>query len=250
MPKKELFLEALRMMNATMKQDIKEGNSWKYCNVTKKKEKNFDAARKNKKFLINCVDGVQWGCKIAGIPGSALAWYGQNGGNIAWCSKNAESNAKKFFEIIKIGNRTVMQLLEEGRLCEGDILTYVSMSHTNAYFGNGKSFDSGHAYCSGSGEGARFKKWIGNLSCKNSKVGYILRIKDRFHYRVQAGAYYEEGKAHEQVALLARHKIKALIMEEDGMFKVQVGYFDGKENAERKCAEIVSKGIPAFIREE
>jgi hypothetical protein len=56
--KNDLFLQALKEMNATMKQDIKDGNLWKYCNVTKKKEKTFFMARKNKKFLVNCVDGV------------------------------------------------------------------------------------------------------------------------------------------------------------------------------------------------
>ena len=104
-------------MNATMKQDIKDGNLWKYCNVTKKKEKTFFMARKKKKFLANCVDGVQWACKIAGIPASALAWYGQEGGGIAWCSANAESNARRYFELIKVGERTVSQLLNDGVIC-------------------------------------------------------------------------------------------------------------------------------------
>lgn len=237
-------------MNATMKQDIKDGNLWKYCNVTKKKEKTFFMARKKKKFLVNCVDGVQWACKIAGIPASALAWYGQEGGGIAWCSANAESNARRYFELIKVGKRTVSQLLNDGVICEGDILTYVGMSHTNAYFGNGKSFDSGHAYCKGSGEGAVYKKWIGTLSCKNNKVGYIIRIKDRRHYRVQAGAYYSQHLANEQAQILERHKLKALIKEEDGMYKVQVGYYAGKENAEKMARKLVGKGIPAFIWEE
>ena len=251
MPKKELFLAALKMMNATMKQDIRDGNIWKYCNITKKKEKTFDAARKKKKFLVNCCDGVHWGCKIAGIPASALSWYGQEGGKIAWCSANAEANAKKYFDIIKVGDKTVSQLLNDDRLMEGDILTYVGFSHTNAYYMNGKSFDSGHAYCTPkSGEGAVFKKWIGNLSCKNNKVGYIFRIKDRFHYRVFAGAYYNLDKANEQVTYLERLKIKSLIREEDGMFKVQLGYFDGKEIAEKTAARANSKGVATFIREE
>jgi len=52
------------------------------------------------------------------------------------------------------------------------------MCHTNAYLGGNKSYDSGHAYCSGSGEGAVYNKWVGSLAHPNAKVGYILRLKD------------------------------------------------------------------------
>ena len=76
-------------MNKTAKADIAAGHQWKYCNVTKKKASNFEQARKQGKYLVNCVDGVQWACKIAGIPGSALSWFGAKGGKIAWCSTNA-----------------------------------------------------------------------------------------------------------------------------------------------------------------
>lgn len=249
----EKFISALREMNSIMKQDIKDGHQWKYCNVTSKKANSFASARKQGKYLLNCVDGVQWGCKIAGIPSSALSWYGSEG-SIGWCSKNAEANARKYFDIIKVGNKTVKQLVDSGSLCEGDILTYMTMSHTNVYLGDigkytDRSFDSGHAYCTGSGEGAKFKKWIGSLSCKSSRVSYILRIKDRVHYRVQAGAYNDINKANEQVALLKENGFNGSIKDEDGMYKVQVGYFSGKKNAEKLVAKLNKKKIPSFVKE-
>ena len=246
----EKFIDALKYMNTTMKADIKAGHQWKYCNVTSKKAKNFTQARKQGKYLINCVDGVHWACKLAGIPSSALSWYGAKGGEIAWCSKDAKSNAKKYFDLIKVENKTVTWLLNHGQLCEGDILTYVTMNHTNAYVGAQKSFDSGHAYTTGSGEGAVFKKWIGALSCKASKVGYIIRIKDRHHYRVQAGAYYKEEELNKQVQKLKKLGYSVTLHQEAGMVKVQTGYFSGKENAEKMVSDLRKKGIASFIREE
>jgi cell division septation protein DedD len=34
------------------------------------------------------------------------------------------------------------------------------------------------------------------------------------------------------------------------MYKVQVGYYAGKENAEKMARKLAGKGIPAFIWEE
>ena len=241
------YMDALAYMNSTMKADNAAGHQWRYCNTTSKKAKNFQSARKQGKYLLNCVDGVQWACKIAGIPSNALAWYGSHG--IAWCGSGAQANAKKYFKIIKIGSKTVRQCYDEGLLCQGDILTYMNISHTNAYYKGGKSFDSGHAYCSGSGEGAKFTKWIGTLKYQSNKIAFILRIKDRKHYRVQAGAYNDPNEAAKQVKLLKSKGFAATTIKEDGMTKVQAGYFDGKENAEKLLQKLKAKKINAFIKE-
>lgn len=240
------YMYALSYMNITMKEDIAAGHQWKYCNVKKKKAKDFQSARQQGKYLVNCVDGVQWACKIAGIPNSALSWYGSHG--IVWCSKNAQKQARKYFDIIKVG-KSVKDCYNQGLFCEGDILLYQNMAHTNAYYQNGKSFDSGHAYCTGSGEGAKFKKWIGALSCKTSKVAYIFRIRDRVHYRVQAGAYKDQQKANEQIALINSKGFKTIVLSEDGMIKIQCGLFDGKENAEKLVQKLAQNGISSFIKE-
>ena len=240
-------MKALAYMNKTMKEDIAAGHQWRYCNSSKKKAKNFQQARKQGKYLINCVDGTAWACLLAGIPSKALAWYGSYG--IAWCNANAQKNAKKYFQITKVGNKTVKQCLDEGLICQGDILTYTNMSHTNAYYKNGKSFDSGHAFCSGSGEGAAFKKWIGSLRYPNFKVAYILRIKDRKHYRVQAGAYDSQEEANKQIELIKSKGFNVIEVREDGMIKIQCGLFDGEENAEKLAQKLIKKGINCFIKE-
>lgn len=246
----ERFITALKQENKLMKEDIQNGKAWKYCNNTRLKANSFENARKKDKRLINCVDGVQWALKTAGVPGSALAWYGAQGGLIRWCSRYAESRCRKYFDLIKVGNQTVQQLYDAGMLCEGDVLTYVTMNHTNAYIGGGKSFDSGHAYADGSGEGAVFRKWIGGLSHKARLVGYILRLKDRTQYRVQAGAYNDIARATEQVRKLEAAGYISLIREEDGMYKVQARVFKSRENAEALVAKLAKKKINAFIREE
>ena len=245
----ERFLDALKYMNSTMKNDNSLGHQWRYCNVTSKKAKGFEEARTKGKYLINCVDGVQWALKIAGIPSSALCWYGTDG-RIAWTKTGAKEAAQKYFSIISTQGKTVKQLYDSGQLCDGDILIgYQGMNHTNCYYGGSKSFDSGHAYCSGSGEEARFKKWIGSLAHKTKKVNWILRLKDRAHYRVQAGAFSDFDKYNEQAALMRKKGFAATMILEDGMYKVQAGYYSGKTNAEKMVAALAKKGISSFIKE-
>ena len=243
------YMQALAYMNKTMKADIAAGHPWRYSNVTKKRGKNFQDARKNGKYFVNCSDGVHWACKIAGIPSNALSWYGQKGGTIGWCETNAKKNAKKYFDIIRVGNKTVKKCLEEGLICQGDMLTYMALTHTNAYYKDNKSFDCGHVYCTASGENAPFKKWIGNLAYSKNKVAYIFRIKDRKHYRVQAGAYENKEELNKQIKLIESKKLDYTLINEDNLIKIQMGYFDGKENAEKFAEKLAKKGIATYIKE-
>lgn len=179
MTTRDKLVTALTQMNRLMKEDNKNGHQWVYTNHLHR-GKTFQRARKNGNYKTNCCDGVHWGCKLAGIPDEALCWYGSRG-RIAWCGENAEKEARKVFNIIPImGRKTVRQLYQQGLLEPGDILTYMAFSHTNAYLGDKKSFDSGHAYCDKQGELAPFKRWKGSLAHKNDRVGYILRIKENY----------------------------------------------------------------------
>lgn len=243
--KNEKFIAALKDMNKIMKQDIAAGHPWTYCNKGSKKAKDFDSARKEGKYKLNCVDGVQWGLKRAGIPSSALSWYGGKG-HIVWLNPNAEKNAAKYFEIIHL-NMKVTTAVQKGKLCEGDILIYTSMNHTNAYLGWGKSFDSGHAYAVGSGEGAKFTKWIGALSCKNHKISYVLRLKDRQHYRVVLGTYDFSDNAKAFADKVTKMGAKVTINEVNGKYKVQAGYFSGLVNAEALQDTLTKKKIVSVI---
>lgn len=243
------FLANLKAMDATVKADIKAGRRWKYKNGGQ--EHTFDAARKKGNRVVNCVLGVRWGLRGL-IPDNALQWWGAKG-KIQWSNDKAKERAKKYFDIIDAGGKTVRQLYKAGMLCEGDILTYKSMVHTNAYIGGKKSFDCGHAYCIGQ----TFRKWIGNLACGSHKVNKIFRLKDRTNYYVQGGAFYDRSKADERISLLKKYGIAGVINEKDGMYKIQLGYFNGKENAEnfakkvnkKKIAELPGGSLKAFVAE-
>lgn len=241
----EKFLESLRYMDVEMRRDLKNDKPWRYTNVKKRYAK-FEDARKNNR-LTNCVSGVQMGLLMAGLPSAVTHWYGSDG-RIVYTTQKGREAVPKYFEIIEV-NKTVSALHKAGELCDGDILIYKGMNHTNCYFGGDLSFDSGHAYCKGSGELAVFKKWIGKLVYKSAKVGTILRLKDRAHYRVQCGVFSDVGMFEKQVDAVEKAGFKTTKVVENGQLVVQVGYFSGKTNAEKLAAKIAKKKIPVYVKE-
>lgn len=244
----ERFLEALKNMNAMMKADNKAGKKWSYSNSNAKQAHTFPKARETGKRYTNCVLAVWWGLRLAGVPDKALRWQGVKG-KIAFKDEAAKREALKYFDLISTKGKTVKQLYNQG-LCDGDILGgFPNMNHTCVYYGGKLSFDAGHKYCSGSGEGAVYKKWIGSLTYKRNKPSHILRLKDRAHYRVQAGAYSTQSEYEKQGALLKKKKISYTTLSEDGMLKIQLGYFSGKTNANRLVESVSKKGIKAFVKE-
>lgn len=189
----ERFLAELTNMDSVMRQDAANGKPFRYCNVGKKKEKDFDTARAKNNRRLNCVDGAQWGLLRAGVIGStrrAIQWYFSKG-KIVYCSKTAEADVAKYFNVIDFKGKTVKQAIADGSLQPGDIVSYLAMAHTNVYMGNKKSFDSGHAYCSESGEEAIFNKWIGTTPYQGYKIGVVLRLKKKTvkTYRVRTGIF-------------------------------------------------------------
>ena len=166
-------------LNQWLVDDIAAGKDWRYYNIGHVSESTFFKTRKANKLYTNCMGGVGFAMKESGLPASACSWYGQKGGGIRWLNPHAEADLRKYADLIKIGNRTPEQLVSDGTLCPGDILTFVTLNHTCIYLGNHNSYDSGHAFCrpGDSGEGAKFVKWIGPLSWSNYKVGYIIRLK-------------------------------------------------------------------------
>ena len=248
----ERFLAALRQMNTVMKEDIKAGRKWRYSNSSAKQAHTFALARQKGKRYTNCVLAVWWGLREAGIPDNALHWMGGIG-KIIWTTSTAKKNAEKYFEVISTGGKTVLSLYNAGKLCDGDVLLgFHSMQHTCVFFGGStgkKSFDSGHSNCSGSGELAEFKRWISALTCKNYKVNYILRLKDRAHYRVQAGAFTDINVYNQEAARLKAAGFAVVQVIEDGYYKIQCGLFSGKSNANRLCDRLKAKGFDAFVKE-
>lgn len=240
MRKNEIFLQALQDMNNVVKTDYASGHAWHYTNK-KKRYKIFENARSHNR-LTNCVDAVQFGLRKAGVPASALDWYGGKG-KIVWCSGGAKAEAQKYFEIVPAHGKTVNQLYNQMLLCDGDILLGYPMAHTNCYFGGQKSFDAG------AGEGAVFKKWMFALKWKTKKVNWILRLKDRAHYRVQAGAFSSMEKYNQAKAYVESKGYPTSMAYEDGMYKLQIGSYSGKTNAERVAAGAAKKGIDVFVKE-
>ena len=239
-------------MNKLVKADIKAGHQWKYTNKTSKKAKNFDEARSSGKYYCNCVDGVQWGLLKAGLAKSdGLAWYGQESTGMNWIGTNAKKNAEKYMTVKKYGSKTVKQLKASGELQPGDIVTYVSTSHTNVYLGGNKWFDSGHASCTTSGELAPYKAsgWIRTKNYDNYKVGYVLRIKEtvKYVYRVRLGIYSVEANAINKQNYMKSIKYDTFREQKTDGWHVYCGSFLNKSVAKDKVAELAKKKIPAEI---
>ena len=149
---------------------------WRYSNTTGA-AKTFWKALDDKQYWVNCMGGVLWAMVEAGLPRNTAQWYGGKG-KIVYLNSSAEANLRQVANIIEIGGKkTVAQLIQAKQLAPGDILTYKNMNHTNMYLNSTQSFDCGHAYCSGSGEGAKFTAWVGKTTHPNAKVMYIIRMK-------------------------------------------------------------------------
>ena len=264
----EKFIAKCKEFSNIVKQDKADGKPWKYYNNSHRSEPTFEATRKAGKRYTNCAGGVIFAMKSAGVPASALQWYGGNG-RIVWLNSNAQANCKKYFTIKAInGKKTVKQCVDDGTLKPGDVITYVGMTHTNAYLGNNKSFDSGHFYCTGSGEGAIFKKWVGSLAHSNKKVAYILRLKDQPKkkqnttsvaekvsdnpkpqvYRVRVGIYSIPANAQIlQQRIKTKLNLDCFTEVVGGQTFVYCGSYSSKANAEARAKLLNQNGFDTAI---
>lgn len=229
--------------------DNKNGRQWRYYN-NKRSAPTFWETRDKKLYITNCMGGVSFACKDAGIPSSALQWYGIPGG-IRWLTGNAKKDAEKYFNIIEVKGKTVSKCIKDGTILPGDIITYMGMAHTNMYLGNGTSYDAGHAYCKGSGEGAEYTKWVGETAHPNSKVACVLRLADKtntkYIYRVQLGAYTEEKYAKRRVTTVKNKSGFDSFIEHTDCYRVFCGSFENKANAEKRVADLAAHGIKDAI---
>ena len=243
------FIAKLREMDSTVKADIKAKKYWTYKNKnTSTLAKTFEKARNTGNRKTNCSTAVYWGLIGSGAVNSnrdGIQWYGNNG--FVWLNKNAKANALKYFELINVGNKTVKQCIVDGTLKSGDIISYVGLGHTNVYLGNGQSFDSGHHNCSGSGDGAKFKCWIGTVGYQNYKVAQILRLKSGKQYRVQCGVYSVKANGEAYVARLKEKGFDATLVQNGKDFIVQVGIFSSKDNADALWKKVMKAGFSCSV---
>lgn len=249
------ILEQCTKFQKQLEADIKAGKNWEYHNPSKYLEEQWSNALKNNKRACNCALLARWALKEAGlIPQDTKIFYGKLGGTIQWGSGTKEA-VTATCDLISVQNRTVQQLISDGTLQPGDIVTYVNLQHTNIYAGNGIWYDAGHAYCNGSGEGAIFNSWYGDGKYNNQKVGYIIRPKavqgeqtGECKYIVQAGAYTKRSNAEARVEKLKAAGFDVFIKFEDNFYKIQAGAYEKKENAEKQVAALKAAGFTAFIR--
>ena len=250
------ILEQCAKFQKQLEADIKAGKNWEYHNPSKYLEEQWSNALKNNKRACNCALLARWALKEAGlIPQDTKIFYGKLGGTIQWGSGTKEA-VTATCDLISVQNRTVQELINDGTLQPGDIVTYVDLQHTNIYAGGGKWYDAGHAYCSGSGEGAIYKSWYGEGKYNNQKVGYIIRAKGNEEsnkpagemYIVQAGAYTKRANAEARVQKLKAAGFNAFIKFEDNFYKIQAGAYEIKENAEKQVSKLKAAGFTAFIR--
>lgn len=254
-PENSSILEQCAKFQAQLEADIAGDKNWEYHNPSKYLEEQWANALKNNKRACNCALLARWALKEAGlIPQDTKIFYGKLGGTIQWGAGTKEA-VTAACDLISIQNRTVQQLIDDGTLRPGDIVTYVDLQHTNIYAGGGKWYDAGHAYCSGSGEGAIYKSWYGDGKYNNQKVGYIIRPKaeaggqtEECRYIIQAGAFDKKKNAEAQLKAILSAGFDAYISYTEGKYKIFAGAYEKEELAEKQVKRLKAAGFDAFIR--
>ena len=176
------------------------------------------------------------------------SFYGKQGGDIAWKKSATKAAVEKYCDIIKVGNKTVNKAMQDGTLKKGDIVTYVSMNHTNVYLGGERWFDSGHAYAHGTGDGAWWETWFGETKYGAEKIGYIIRLKTSVSYRVQVGAYSVLNNANNMLAKVKSAGFDAKIITINNQHIVQVGNtFSSLAEANALATRLNNVGLPTAV---
>lgn len=238
----------LEKFNKQMRADIKAGKVWRYYNS--KVSGTFDAAEKNSNFRANCATIANWALRKLGVFKRGNYFWGRLGGTIA-CDDATLAILKKYCRLVHVnGKKTVGKLIKEGTLQPGDIVTYMDIQHTNVYAGDGWWYDAGHAYCKESGEGAKFITWHGKTVYSDQRVAYIIRYKEskKTTYRVQVGAYSEKANADAKVKEVADKSGFPCFEEQTDMIRVYCGSFEKKANATARIKDLSKAGIDgAFV---
>jgi len=172
------FILNLFEIAQTVDADIAAGVPWAYYNTSSHRSAStFEATREQGRPWTNCQGGVAFGLQLHGLVGyEGTRWYGTKG-SIHWNDAQAEIDAHRYFDIIPVW-KSVQDGIADNTIHPGDILFYRSIVHVNVYLGNMYSFDTGHAFCSGSGEGARYQRWIGPTPYLTRTVSYVMRLKE------------------------------------------------------------------------
>ena len=197
MPTGKTMIEYMTAMWRRVISDIKEGKVWRYYNSNT--SGTFEAAERDKNYRANCATIANWCLRYFKVFKAGNYFYGSNGR--LCCSEETMNALVNNCTMINVkGNKTVDQCIQDEWFLPGDIVTYSDMSHTNIYAGNGKWYDAGHAYCTETGEGARFIKWIGGTVYGNQRVAYIITYPKRKKvYRVRLGIFKQQSNVNKLI---------------------------------------------------
>ena len=66
-------------------------------------------------------------------------------------------------------------------------------------------------------------------------------------YKIQIGAYREKGNAQKMASKLKKAGVNAVIVKDGGLYKVQCGAFTDKANADKRLAQVKKKGFSNAI---
>lgn len=259
--KPKTIIDCMKIFQKQLKADIKAGKIWRYFNS--KVSGTFDAAEKNDNLRANCATIANWALRKLKVFKAGNYFWGRLGGTLA-CDDATLKILTETCEVIHIGGKkTVGQLIKNGTLRAGDIVTYVDIQHTNIYAGDDHWYDAGHAYCTESGEGAKFRTWYGPTLYSDQKVAYIIRYKGNAEpepakktvYRVQVGAYKTKAAADKRAAAVTK-KTKGIIHEgkkvKDGYpcfvegsdwWRTFCGSFEDRNNAVIRQEELATVGL-------
>lgn len=248
----KMVSQACEYMDATMRET---GAKWGYYNS--KTSITFAKALADKNYRVNCATTACWALKLIGaIPETVSGFYGQKDGSVRWKTKATQAAVEKACDVIDVGGKiTVAAAMSNGTLRAGDIVTYKTVRHTNVYLGNGKWFDSGHAYADRAGDGATWKSWIGDTVYATYPIGHIIRLKTNSdiviekEYRVQEGAYKSLANAEKQAAKIRKAGIDCIVKLYGGNYVTQCGVFSIKANAEAVKKRLKAAGFNAAIEE-
>ena len=174
------FIQNCYEIGRVVDADIAAGVAWAYYNSSgHRSASTFEETRAQGKTWTNCMGGVTFALRLHDLVGSeGVRWFATKGG-INWLTPAAQSeaDARRYFDVIPVLKK-VGDAIADGTIHPGDILTYRSMVHVNVYLGDMLSYDTGHAFCSGSGEGARYQRWIGPTPYQGYTCCYVLRLKE------------------------------------------------------------------------
>ena len=253
--KPKTIIDCMKIFQKQMREDIKSGKVWRYYNS--KVSGTFDAAEKNENLRANCATIANWCLRKLKVFKRGNYFWGRLGGTLA-CTDATLAVLKANCRLIHVnGKKTVGQLIKDGTLQAGDIVTYMDIQHTNVYAGDGWWYDAGHAYCKSSetGEGAKFRTWYGETVYSDQRVAYIIRYKGNATpepkkqtvYRVQVGAYNKKTNADKRVAEVAQKSGFPCFQEQTDMIRVYCGSFESQTNAKARVKDLKKAGIKEAI---